>query len=170
MMRIAKIEMRGPVPGNLSEGDQKQIIADAWSRVGHFWHRELLDKHFTNAASTEYGYTARQGESGRPGKRGFHRSYTGRKLRLKGHTRPLEYTGKSKERAKGMARVVVRQGKGWTEARVVMNSPGFNRRYSGSPINMRAELTTISQREVAQLTDVLNDGIQVGYQLKSGSF
>ena len=63
------------------------------------WHTKYLPKHFTRAAYREYGYMPRQGEPGYPfvdkkgRKIGFKKSYTGKKLREKGHTNPYVYSG-----------------------------------------------------------------------------
>lgn len=142
---------RGPTPKLLAR-ELNNINREAARTMGQLWHQRYFPKHFTQAGATEYGYVPRQGMPGRPGPRGFKRSYTGRKLAKYGHTHPLELTGESKERA-SHPRITATAKRGEAKVRVIMNAPGFNRRYPGSPIDMRKELTTVSQREAQELAN-----------------
>lgn len=116
---------------------KNEVLADA----GRRWHREMRPKHFTTAGAREYNYRPRKGERGNTDRKGFRRSYTGRKLRMMGHTRPLEFTGEGKR----LSRI---QDVRATSKRVRVILPRkFNFRNPHSQINMREELTTISKRE-----------------------
>lgn len=143
------ITKTGPTP-KLVQRELNNINREAARTMGQVWSTRFREHHFTNAASAEYGYTPRQGEAGRPGRRGFKRSYTGRKLAKFGHTRPLEKTGDSRALTRN-PRIVATATRSEAKVRVIMNSPGFNRRYAGSPIDMRKELTTVTEREGQEL-------------------
>lgn len=139
----------GPTP-KLVQRELNNIHREAARTMGQVWAARFRAKHFTNAASAEYGYTPRQGESGRPHPKGFRRSYTGRKLKQFGHTRPLVKTGESEAQTRA-PRIVATATRSEAKVRVIMNAPGFNRRYAGSPIDMRKELTTVTEREGQEL-------------------
>lgn len=143
------LEKRGPTP-KLLQRELNNVSRETARTMGQVWASRFRAKHFTNAASSEYGYTPRQGEAGRPGRRGFAQSYTGRKLRIFGHTRPLVKTGESEQQTRS-PRIEATATRAEAKCRVVMNAPGFNRRYAGSPIDMRKELTTVSQAEGEEL-------------------
>jgi len=139
------LKRSGPTP-KLLKRELNNCHRDAAANMGEFWHERYRPKHFTNAASTEYGYTPRQGERGRPFGKGFDRSYTGHKLKLHNHSRPLVFSGESQRRTETMdVRATAKKGEAFV--RVVLHAPALNFRYSGSPIDMRDEMTAVSQRE-----------------------
>lgn len=117
-------------------------IKAAYQAPGELWHAEFRDDHFTNAGATKYGYTPRSGDPGTPGAANFKRSYQGRKLKVLGHTRPLESTGVSRERAR---RVDIRATS--KRGRIVLHTPGLNRKNPYTQINMREELTRVLPQE-----------------------
>lgn len=151
----------GPVP-SVMKRELNNCHRDAMANNGRHWNVSYREKHFTNAGAGEYGYTPRDGERGRPNPKWFKRSYTGRKLRVHGHTRPLEFSGESRRRTRN-PRIVAVAKKGEAIVRVVMNSPGLNRRYAGSPINMRDEMTRISSSEGQQITIVTSQYLRNRY-------
>ena len=76
--------------------------------VGTKFKRDHMKKRFTRAGATELGFPKRQGERGNmTGERGgrtvnlkFSATYSGRKLKEKGHTRPNVWSGDSEQAAK----------------------------------------------------------------------
>jgi len=153
-----RIKYHGAMPGTRRfAAFLNRAKRGAWSDAGLFWHKKLRPKHFTNRGATEYGYQPREGERNRPGRAGFKRSYTGRKLRQFGHTRPLEYTGHSRALTRLRDVRTLTKGRG---VRVVLHSPGYNRRATGSSIRMAAELTTISEREANQIVRLWNRSLE----------
>jgi hypothetical protein len=122
----------------------------------HLWRRTIRPKHFENTASTRYGYTPRKGErgSGRP----FKGSYTEQKLKQKGHTRPLEFSGDLK-RLSEFVRVAAHRTKGeeYPGARMTLvKANKANLRHPKSKINMREELTRIipaEERDMVRTAD-----------------
>lgn len=155
MNLIFKVTEEGATPGILKR-EWSALMSRVWAGAGKLWHSEIRRKHFKNSATREYGYKPRSGEAG-SGKafKGMRRnsagrlvrfeSYTAKKLRKQGHTRPLVLTGQSM-RLTEIARISS-TGKG---GRVSMNSPGFNRRSPGGP-DMRAELTAVSRVDLERI-------------------
>lgn len=58
-----------------------QAMRTALRDAGVYWHKRILPKHFTPAAEIEYGYQKRTAK------------YLKRKQRVKGHQRPLVWSG-----------------------------------------------------------------------------
>jgi hypothetical protein len=156
----------GPVP-SLLKRELNNCHRDAMAWAGRYWDQQFRELHFSNAATRRYGYAPRQGETGRPARR-FEKSYTGKKLRLHGHTRPLEWSGESRRRTRN-PRVVATAKKGEAKVRVIMNSPGFNRRYAGSSINMRDELTRVIPSEGQAIGQQISKVCQKRYQISARS-
>lgn len=129
----------------LTRRDFNDMKRRTFDVIGRTWHRDMLAKHFSHAGAREYGYRPRKGMPGNPHPQGFDRSYSGRKLRAMGHTRPLEYSGEGRR----LARI---QDIRVTSKRVRVILPRkFNRRNPHSQIDMREELTTVSEGEERQL-------------------
>lgn len=131
----------------------KKQVNDAMKRamgaLGLHWRRKFLPLHFGNAASTRYGYTPRSGERG-SGRR-FYRSYTARKLRFLGHTRPLEFTGDGKRQALNGLRTVYP-----TRDKVRIPLPRkFNFRNKKSKVRMADEIRAVTDGEVKELETFL---------------
>lgn len=136
---LVQVEYRGAVPSRMRSVLRAANKA-AFLEIGELWHKVMRPKHFTEEGARKYGYQKRKGE-GESG-RAFWRSYTGRKMRKFGHTRPLEWSGLSKTLT---AMRDVRATS--TGARVVMRANALNFRNPHSTINMRDELTRITPDE-----------------------
>jgi len=129
----------------LTKREFNVMLRETFRVIGQKWHREMRPKHFTHAGAREYGYSPRKGEAGNRNRKGFASSYTGRKLRLVGHTRPLEFTGE----ARRLSRI---QDIRVTSKRVRIILPRkFNFRNPHSRVDMRKEITTVSHREEQEL-------------------
>jgi hypothetical protein len=155
------LKYRGTTPGQLARRALNDIMRAAYQQLGLYWVLHFRAKHFTNAGATEYGYAPREGERGRPGKLGFKRSYTGRKLRIAGHTRPLvsgrddpKNKPSSEAMTKRSATVQAFSANKRSRVEVKMTAPRLN--YTRGAINMRRELTTISRPEQTILQRLLN--------------
>lgn len=152
---IFTIKHTGATPG-VTRRRLNQIMKQAWRAAGGFWHQTLRPKHFTKRGAKEYGYSPRQGEAGHRGKPiKFARSYTGRKLRDQGHTRPLEYSGASRTLTR--IRDVRATSKG---GRVVLHARTFNRPRKNATMSMREEMTAVSAKEQKQIARVIDKVIQ----------
>lgn len=144
LFQIEEIGGPGIVLKNLNTLKKKVFML-----MGIFWHDNLRQKHFTKAGAREYKYAPRRGDRGNIGRKGFRHTYQARKLRTKGHTRPLVYSGESEGRTR--VRDVRSTSKG---VRVVLNVPTLNLKNPLTKIDMRQEMTVISDREVPLLVEV----------------
>jgi len=165
-----RIKYFGAVPGrSLTAADMKVLISQAWIGVGELWHSEMRPKHFTVAGAAEYGYLPRQGEPGNPYRGGFWASYTGRKLRKHHHRSPLKYSGELEQlsRARRIDTTVFR-----TKSRMRVIMPGArkaNFRNPASKIDMREELTRVSEQEQVRLAERHNRTMAERLRLFAGS-
>ena len=149
---LVRSGMKGSMLG-LDPKTWREILKEAWGNVGIFWHRQLLPKHFTKRGATEYGYQKRVGENMR-GEKGFARTYMGRKLREKGHSRPLVFTGRM-ERAAKQTRDVRATSKGVTVVLTSLPRYAYQIAHPGDP-NKAKELGTISKQDAALMARVLD--------------
>jgi hypothetical protein len=120
---------------------------ESFESTGTEFHTKLRDRRFTNAHASAAGYEPRKGEKGSG--LSFARSYTGRKLKKFGHTRPLEFTGETR-RAVTLA-TIRSSSKG-----VKVAYPGarkFNYRSATSNIRMADEFRRVIPSEVTLLAD-----------------
>jgi len=146
------VREKGPTPRHIVRAE-RGIRKRTWATLAEDWFRDFRPKHFTVRGAREYGYKKRKGE-GLSGK-AFRRSYTGQKLKRKGHTYPLVWSGVSQRRSQ-MGRITATSKR----ARVSMSIPAFNFRHPASDINMREEMETISRREEIELEATANQRVQ----------
>lgn len=78
----------------------REAAKGAYAAAGEDYHRELRPKRFTREHAAEAGYKPRAGEHLVWGSKEFWKSYTGRKLKKYGHTLPLVFSGRTRDRAK----------------------------------------------------------------------
>ena len=157
-MIFVQIVETGATPGILSR-EMQRIRRLTFHEMGTVWHATMRPKHFTHAGAREYGYEPRKGQpgSGSPvkGERGYYGTYTGRKELKKRHTLPLVYSGQS--RILASIGTVVSTFKG---CRVKMPTRALNFRPHGGRINLRDEMTRISEREAAVLMKIANKNLK----------
>lgn len=146
----AQFRYTGAVP-QMMRRSLNRVTKEAWRAVGAHWHQHFRPRHFEQRWASYYSYLPRKGQSGNPDMHGFNRSYTGRKLRTFGHTRPLVLTGESMLRTK--QRDVRSTSKG---VRVVLHAPKFNFRNRYSNIVMHEELTRLPGEELNELARVFD--------------
>ncbi len=91
-------------PSSRSWGDTSRNEAclqrsqkEAWRDVAWEFHTNYRDKRFTPEHAIAAGYTRRKGELIPRDTKAFRQSYTGRKLRMFGHTNPLQFSGDTRE-------------------------------------------------------------------------
>jgi hypothetical protein len=139
------IRERGPTP-KIAKRQLNHLTKQMLSETGAYYHAKYMDKHFTAAGAAEYGYAPRKGQKSGISGKAFFRSYTGRKLKQKGHTRPLEWSGASRTLA-GIRDVRANSKR----ARIVQHARGLNRRHPNSAVNMAKEIRTVSAAETRDL-------------------
>lgn len=147
MIELIQIKERGPTP----RGMQRTWNASskvAFLEAAEFFDDHLRDRRFTHTHARAAGYKRRKGELQPEGSKSFRRSYTGRKKRQFGHTRPLEFSGKTRDRLRsGGRRTSTSKG-----ARISYHQASvFNFRHPKSQIDMAAEFRTILPEENQQL-------------------
>lgn len=146
-MRItAKIRDRGHTPRGMKR--THNVAAKlAWYDTALFFHTEFRDARFTEEHAREAGYARRKGELIPRGTKAFRNSYTGRKLRMFGHTRPLEFSGETRRKVRAASITsTAKSGKA-----AYRGASKFNFRHPKSKIRMSEEFTRITQREAELL-------------------
>jgi hypothetical protein len=119
----------------------------AMQAVGDRWIKEFLPRHFTQSATARYGYTPRS-LSYRRRKR-YGASING--VQSIKEDRPLVWSGRSRERAKGARTEAKAPSSTRAYADVIIDVPALNFRFKGSQINMRDELTRVIPAEAEDL-------------------
>ena len=121
----------------------KMDIREALKDSVEHWHGRFLPRHFTTSAYNSYRYTPRTDR------------YQKRKMRLKGHTRPLVFTGRMKKMLSSVFRVSGTSKK----ATISMNGPRYMYQYHKSKVVDKAkEVTMTTKREEAALAAHFKDG------------
>ena len=107
----------------------------SWHAAGVLYHATMYDRRFTHAHATAAGYTRRSAK------------YERRKLRAKGHTNPLEFSGTARRKTRTANITSTSSGAkvAYPGARV------FNFRNPKSQVNMVVEFTTLLQSEADTL-------------------
>lgn len=80
-----------PRPGMKREFNE--ATRDSYAETAFWFHDEKTPNRFTKSHAEQAGYGKRKGENLPRGSRAYRRSYTGRKERVKGHTRPMVLSG-----------------------------------------------------------------------------
>lgn len=140
----------GGGPSSATDSQRRDALRAAMRTVGLMWHREYKPLKFRNSATRRYDLKPRMGERGSPAP--FRGSYTQKKLKKFGHTRPFEWSGKSRQSAMASNRVIAKatsSKQGRCEAIVV--APKFNRSV-GQRINLREEFERVLPEEFRALT------------------
>lgn len=81
-----------------------KVLKEVWRRVGLYWHKELLPKHFDQSAMREYGYRRRRSIKWKR-KNGPDVTYNEWKLKKTGEDAPLLFSGRLEREARREARV-----------------------------------------------------------------
>lgn len=151
MMGLVTIRERGPTPRNFRKV-QGECQKAAWLATAAYYHRNLRDKRFTPEHAIEAKYYQRKGEGLPKGSKSYRRSYTGRKERKFGHTRPLEFSGRTRDKVRIATLSSTRSGgrAAYPGANV------FNFRHPKSRINMAIEFRRLTNSEGSELAGVFD--------------
>ena len=146
MTVTGKIEYTGS-PRALAKA-RRGAVKDANKDAVRFWHRRYQPEHFTESATKRYKYRSRT------------EKYMRRKARIKGHQRPLVWSGRTMLLVASTLRVT------GTSKRATgsMSAPALNwkpelRMREELITTVRSERETMAQRHVRQITRQLN-GVQ----------
>jgi hypothetical protein len=120
---------------------------EAWRDVAWEFHANYRDKRFTPEHAIAAGYTRRKGEMIPRDTKAFRQSYIGRKLRMFGHTNPLQFTGDTRRAVKFASVSSTSKGgkAAYSGARV------FNFRPPRSKVRMAEEFRRITPQEAIEL-------------------
>lgn len=122
----------------------RRASKESWKNTGRHFHVNHRDLRFTVAHARRAKYTRRSGEGMSVHAPTFRRTYTGRKLRQKGHMKPLVWSGESRRLARSASISSTSKG-------VKIKYPGlrkFNLRHPKSQIRMNEEFRRIADYEV----------------------
>jgi hypothetical protein len=144
-MIIANITTSGYMP-KLAIRKQNNIRRESMREVGTYWHGHFREKHFTREGASEYGYAQRS------------RGYMIAKARVKHHQDPLVWSGESREQSRAL-HVVPTATQAEAKVKVILHTPKLNYIPKGGTINLRDEMTRVSQREVTVLAGVAGDSL-----------
>lgn len=148
------IKKRGAVPSHLTGRQRQEMNRKAYRAGARWYHRMYVARHFTRAALRLYDYTPRQGDPERPHDWGFQDSYQGRKLKTQGHTDPLVYTGRSRDRA-----TTIRDIRATAyQAKLRLHAPALNFRVHTVDcwdVNMRRDVLATREDEMVAVGRVI---------------
>lgn len=147
---------------NYTAANIRKVIQAALFKMGDYWHRNFLKKHFMASASREYGYAPRKGERARAGSKQF-RKVAGRAERREGKILPLVHSGVLRDACQTRQLVVEMTREKISVLVWLPKARALNLRPRHAPhINMREEATTISDAEKTVLLNLLNSEILKG--------
>jgi len=116
----------------------------AYEAMAREWHAKFLMLHFAEQAYDRYGIK-RVGRRAARDSKTFRYSHTGRKLKRKGHMKPLVWTGRAMMESQLLRMTSTSK---WAKVRL---SNRFNLRPRRSSTSMREEITRIIPSESAYL-------------------
>lgn len=150
-----KITEIGPTPGMFPRV-YKALLRAALAAGAELWIDKFIPFHFQKKAFSRYGYKKRKGMEFARGTKAFRDSYTGDKLRRKGHIIPLVFSGNTRNLAKqSEARPIARR------VDVITRAPTLNLRNSNSDINMREEFQTFTPAELEAMARAMDRKFQL---------
>ncbi|MDM4015856.1 hypothetical protein [Roseiconus lacunae] len=135
-----KNQHRGAVPRKL-KSITRQATKDGLLDAAVYFHTTLRDRRFTHAHARAAGYWQRKP------------SYLKQKKRKVGHTRPLEFSGKTRTLIKTQYRLSSTSNRG---VAAYAGARTFNRRHRESSVNMRQDFERILPEEAEQFATIVD--------------
>ena len=134
MTAIAHVRVKTPPIARQMRTIMRRAMKDSWASTGRHFHVNHRDLRFTATHARKAKYTLRSGEGMGPRATTFGRTYTGRKLRQKGHMKPLVWSGEARSLARS--------------ASVKSTSTGVKIRYAGlRKLNLRHPKSRVRMNE-----------------------
>jgi hypothetical protein len=152
MKLTATIRDRGTTPRGMRKA-YSAASREAWFATAVQFHTVYRDRRFTNEHALEAGYGRRKGELLARGTKAFQRSYTGRKLRMFGHTRPLEFTGETRNKMRAASISSTRN----MGRAAYPGASKFSFKHPKSKIRMHEEFRRILPREASELGEYYDE-------------
>ena len=125
VIRVDRVSVLGAL-----KRDVNRIVKKSLRFALLTWRRTILPQHFTVAGARKYGFRRRT------------RKYLEAKMRKRGHVRPLVSSGESERRSR-RSRITTTAFKGVA----TINAPALNFRPKGGRIDMRDEVTRLTQQD-----------------------
>jgi hypothetical protein len=100
-----------------------------------FWHSRYLREHFKTSAVSKYRYDKRSA------------NYQKRKARVKGHQKPLVWSGELEKKSKR----AIRLGGTSKRATGTMDVPPYTYKYHANQPHKAAELTAVTDKEIRNM-------------------
>lgn len=145
MSRLS-IDIRYTGAAAIRDADWNRVLRAAGTDMGVYWHLNFRPKRFSNIAYTEYNARYRS------------RPYEKAKKAVKGHYRPLDYSGDSRREASRRKVTAIIRRKGGLSVSV-RGARGLNRRPKTTrgrrAIHMLQEFKAWSPRERVKLQKVM---------------
>jgi hypothetical protein len=154
-MIIARMIETGPTP-KLMARERNNVNREVMRDLGNYWHDNFRAKHFTREGAFEYGYALRS------------RGYMIRKAKVKGHQDPLVWSGLSRELSR-IKDIRPTATSALSKVRVILHTPALNFIPKGGNINLRDEMTRVSEREITTLGEVVLNSAAKRYNALTGS-
>lgn len=123
----------------------------AWTAAATHFHRYFRERRFTESHARAAGYTKRKGEDLPRDSKAWRRSYTGIKQRSKGHSRPLEFSGDTRQKLFTQYRVSATSKGGRVGYR---GASKFSFRNAKSQIKMNEEFRRLLPEEGEELGNI----------------
>ena len=121
------------------------------------WQKDYIKGHFRRGASQKYRYARRSFK------------YRRRKLRVKGHTAPLVWTGETRRWVTTrFAEARIRKLPKGFQGRLIIKAPAHFFKFRGVGADKVAELTATTQDEARILGDIVADHIDAALSAKRG--
>lgn len=166
-MALAKATMTSGVVESMRER-AGLAVTQAYKAMGDHFHSHMKDDRFTEEHARKAHYTPRQGEGFDRASKEFTPTYVANKLRRKGHTRPLVFSGKTlrsteSHRVDAISGILTGASIGEAQVRYPQ-ARGLNRRNPHSSVRMREEFLRVLPEERQTLAGVFKK--QLANQLK----
>lgn len=155
-LRTITVVEKGAVPRRLRPAHTRASRV-AYYVIGLEFHEKMMPKRFTVAHGLEAGYRKRKGEESGTDTKAFFKSYTGRKVKMKGHRKPLVWSGETEKRSRSVNLIVTGQ-----LARLKYNLPVLN----FNPWT-NEEIRKILPREIAELSKLWRKAYDEAFAIES---
>lgn len=126
----------------IKKREANAALRDEWKKVGETWYRKFRPLHFKAGAVRRYNYAARK------------KSYKAEKLKKHGHYRPLTFSGDTR---KATENATIKSTP--HNVKITMGAGKLNFPTRNSKVNMREEFLKVTQSEINQLRNQMQDGL-----------
>jgi len=157
LFKVKAITWKGTIPGAYSKREwRNEVLKPAWKELGEWFHKDRLPIRFTNKAKSLLSLAPRRGEEPGVPYKAIKYSYTGRKMKYKGHKKPFVWSGET-ERDATRIRDVRSTSNG---VKVVLHVRKLNFKHPKSSIRMNEEIRRVAESEYPMIQRKFNAAVQ----------